>query len=402
MRRFAAQYRDFFRLPDVAGLMIVAVLARMHIGMVGLAMLMFLRELLGSYALAGSVSGVYFVAMAVGAPIQGRLIDRSGPKLALSVTGLVQPLALMAILALARAQAGFGAVVVAAAMAGLFAVPITVLTRTLWRQRFTREEDLRRAYSIDAVLIEINYALGPAAIASMLVVTSATNAFALAICVLVAGLLVFAASPALSYFRATRHEQRHLLGPLAEPGLLLVFVATFGIGVAFGCLEVGYPGYATARSTPALGGLLLTICSAGSAIAGIVFGGLALRAPIERQFAIATGLMVPPLFLHAWVEAPLAFAAVAFLAGVSIAPSIACQSVLITRLAPARYATEAFTWSSTCIMTGVGAGMALGGWLIETRGVKVAFAFAAAAMLAVALAALAVPRLSLAKSGAPG
>ena len=107
MRRFASQYLDFFRLPDVATLMGVALLSRMPIGMVGLAMLMFLREALGSYALAGTVSGVYFVAMAVGAPIQGRLIDRSGPKLTLAVTGVVHPLSLLAILLASRAGAGF-------------------------------------------------------------------------------------------------------------------------------------------------------------------------------------------------------------------------------------------------------------------------------------------------------
>src|SRR5512137_1903162 len=105
MRRFASQYLDFFRLPDVANLMTVALLSRMPIGMVGLAMLMFLRESLGSYALAGTVSGIYFVSMAVGAPIQGRLIDRTGPKRILVVTGVVHPLSLLAILVASRGGA---------------------------------------------------------------------------------------------------------------------------------------------------------------------------------------------------------------------------------------------------------------------------------------------------------
>ena len=83
----------------------VALLSRMPIGMVGLSMLMFLREALGSYAFAGSISGVYFVAMAVGAPIQGRLIDRSGPKLTLLVTGIVHPLSLLAVIAAAAQRA---------------------------------------------------------------------------------------------------------------------------------------------------------------------------------------------------------------------------------------------------------------------------------------------------------
>ena len=392
MRRFATQYRDFFRLPDVATLMTVALVSRMPIGMVGLSMLMFLREALGSYALAGSVSGVYFVAMAIGAPIQGRLIDRSGPKLTLLVTGVVHPLSLAAILVAARSGAGFPAVAAAAACAGFFAMPITVLTRTLWRHRFTREEDRRRAFAIDAVMIEMNFTLGPAIIAGVLAAASATVAFGLAIGVSVAAVLVFAASPALRYFRAEKHDGRHMLGPLTEPRLLFVFIATFGLATAFGFLEVGYPGYATALAAPALGGILLSVNSLGSATGGAIFGGLTLRAPIERQFAATAGLMIVPLLLHYFVDATVVFAMVAFIAGAAIAPSIACQSVLVSRLAPSHYATEAFTWSSTFIVSGLGAGMAVGGWLVETAGAKSPFLAGAAVMLAVSLGALALPR----------
>lgn len=388
MRRFASQYLDFFRLPDVATLMGVALLSRMPIGMVGLAMLMFLREGLGSYALAGTVSGVYFVAMAVGAPIQGRLIDRSGPKLTLAVTGVVHPLSLLAILLASRAGAGFPAVLAAAALAGLFAMPITVLTRTLWRHRFTREEDRRRAFSVDAVLFEVNFTLGPAITALVLAFYGATAAFALAIGVTVAALLIFVASPALSHLRPEKHGDRHMLGPLTEPRLLLVFAATFGLTTSFGFLEVGYPGFATALAAPALGGLFLSVNSLGSATGGAIFGGLTLRAPIERQFAITTGLMIVPLLLHWFVDVPFAFAVVAFVAGVAIAPSIACQSVLVSRLAPSHYATEAFTWSSTFIVSGLGAGMAIGGWLIETAGPKAPFLAGAAVMAAVSLGVL--------------
>ena len=391
VRRFASQYRDFFRQPDVATLMLVALLARMPIGMVGLSMLMFLREGLGSYALAGTVSGTYFVAMAIGAPIQGRLIDRSGPTLTLAVTGVVHPLSLVAMLLASRYGAGFPAVLACAALAGFFAMPITVLTRTLWRHRFTDEEDRRRAFSIDSVLIEVNFTLGPAIVAGVLAAASAVAAFALAIVVTVAAFLVFVASPALRYFRPGKHEDRHLLGPLTEPRLLLVYAATFGLTTSFGFLEVGYPGYATALALPALGGIFLSVNSFGSAVGGAIFGGLAIRAPIERQFATTTGLMTVPLLLHWLVGAPAVFAFVAFLAGAAIAPSIACQSVLVSRLAPARYATEAFTWGSTFIVSGLGAGMALGGWLIETRGPKAPFLAGAAVMAAVSLGALFLP-----------
>ena len=391
MRRFASQYRDFFRLPDVAALVTVALLSRMPIGMVGLSMLLFLRESLGSYALAGTVSGVYFTAMAIAAPVQGRLIDRSGPRLTVAVTGVAHPIALGAVLAGALAGPGLGATAFAAAVAGAFCPPITTLTRTMWRHRFTRDEDRRRAFAIDAVLIEVNFTLGPAIVAGVVAAASARAAFALAIAVTVVALALFAASPALRYFRTEKHGERHLLGPLTQPRLLAVFAATFGLTTSFGFLEVGYPGFATAIALPALGGLFLSVNSLGSAIGGAVFGGLAIRAPIERQFAVATGTMAVPLLLHGFVDAPAAFAFVAFLAGASIAPSIACQSVLVSRLAPAQYATEAFTWSSSFILLGLGAGMALGGWLIEASGPKSPFLAGAFLMAMVSLGVFTLP-----------
>jgi predicted MFS family arabinose efflux permease len=93
------------------------------------------------------------------------------------------------------------------------------------------------------------------------------------------------------------------------------------------------------------------------------------------------------LATSAWVLAPLAFGA-----GLMIAPALTALSLLVTQYAPARYATEAFTWMSTCIVSGVGAGMAVGGQLIEAVGPWGAFASAAAAGVVAALVSLPLQR----------
>ncbi len=390
MKRFFHRYGEFIRQPDVARLLLVALFTRMPVGMVGFAMLMFLREALGNFTLAGSAVGINFVAMAVMAPILGRIIDRHGPRGPLLVTGVVAPLALLGLLTSARMGLPFWAVATCAACAGAFATPITTLTRTAWRHRFEREDDRRTAFSLDAVMIELNFTLGPAIAAFILARWSATAAFAFAIAVVVAAWLVFLAGPTLRYFGKSADTERHMFGPLTEPRLWLVFMASFGMTVTFGLLEVGYPAYATALAMPALGGVLLSINSLGSALGGAVFGGLHLRAPVERQFACVLGLMAIPVFLHTVVSTTEGFAIVAFLAGALIAPSIASQSVLISRLAPARYATEAFTWSSTFIVSGLGAGMALGGFLVETTGLRSAFATGSAIVAAMAIIGLVV------------
>ncbi len=277
-----------------------------------------------------------------------------------------------------------------AACAGAFATPITTLTRAVWRQRFEREEDRRTAFALDAVTIEINFTAGPAIMAAMLAAAGASAAFGVAIAATFLAILVFTASPALRYFRRETGVRRHMLGPLTEPRLWIVFAATFGLTVAFGLLEVGYPAYATALGYPAVGGLLLGVSSLGSVVGGALYGGLHFKSPVERQFSAAMALMVVPLLLHTVVSPTSLFAVVAFLAGALIAPSIAAQSTLVSRLAPSHYAAEAFTWSSTFIVSGLGTGMALGGQIVEHAGVRVPFAIGAAIVAAMAVLALAL------------
>jgi len=63
--------------------------------------------------------------------------------------------------------------------------------------------------------------------------------------------------------------------------------------------------------------------------------------------------------------------------------------LLVSAYAPSRYATEAFTWSATFIVSGVGAGMAIGGQLVEDHGAAAAFAVAAASAFVAASCSLA-------------
>jgi MFS family permease len=382
VRGIARKYVEFLGRPGVARLLVVAFVSRMPIGMVGFSMLMFLREALGNFALAGAAVGINFVAMACAAPVQGRLIDRLGPWRILRVTAVAQPLALAGVFAAAHFQLGHAMVALFAALSGIFASPITTLTRTLWRHRFEDEEDRRTAFALDAVMIEINFALGPAIVAAVLAVASPKAAFALSIATVVASTAAYLASGTLALFQRVEAAERHLLGPLTEPRLWVVFVAMFGITTSFGVLEVGYPAFATALATPALAGLLLAICSIGSAMGGAIYGGTHFKAPLERQFAACMIAMAVPFVLHAAFPSPLAFAVLAFFSGALIAPTLTGHAVLVSRLAPPKYATEAFTWSSTFIVSGIGFGMALGGHIAEGEGIPAMFVVAAALIVA--------------------
>lgn len=392
---FFQQYRNFLALPDVTRMVLSAFASRLPIGMMALAMLMFLRETLGSFSQAGFAVGAYFTAMAVAAPITGRLVDRFGPRRILWVLGPLHPLTMLALLWAAKSGAAFPLIALCACLSGMLQPPVTVLTRTLWRHRFLDEDLRKRAYSIDAVMIEFNFTLGPALVGTLLAVGTPTLAYCTVIGIVVFSFAVFMASPMLKYWQQHEAEERHLLGPLTDTRLIVLFITTFGLTFCFGLMEVGYPGYATALGTPAFGGALLALNSLGSATGGALYGGLHFKAPLERQYAAALALMSLPLFLHALVADYRAlFAVVAFLAGMLIAPALTAQTMLVARLAPAKYATEAFTWSSTFIVSGLGMGMAVGGALIEAFGIRITFCIGAAMVLIMAAAALRLPASS--------
>lgn len=391
LNRLLSPYRTFIDLPDVRATLIITFFARLPVGMMALSMVMFLRDSLGNFKVAGTVLGVYFFAMAVAAPVQGRIIDRIGPKLPLKVTGIGEPLFFAIFIALVWQQSSLTLIYASVIAMGIFSPPITVLTRTLWRHRFDRDEDRRMAFAVDSILMELNFTMGPAFIAILLAFTNPRVAVIAAWVAMSVSIIAFMRSPALKYWKQEDNAARHMLGPLTDSRLILLFITVLGLTTACGLLEVGYPAYATWLAMPAFAGVLLACNSLGSVVGGAIFGASKLRLPLQRQFALLLAIFGALMFLHLTVDArdsAIAFALIAFIAGCAISPAFASQALMVSRIAPAKYATEAFTWSGTFIVTGLGAGMALGGALSEIYHVKAPFVAGGAILLAVAALAL--------------
>ena len=382
------RYRTFLRLPDVARLLATALITRLPIATLALAMLMHVRTLTGSFTQAGLTVGVDLAASAITAPALGRIIDRRGPRGVLLATGVVCPAALLVLLLAERLALPIVGMVAAAGVAGAFAPPLTGMMRTVWRYRFDNADQRKTAFALDAVLIELAFTLGPMLVAALLAAASPPIAFAAACLLVTAAVPVFALSPALHYWRHRVGAAGHLLGPLVDPRLLAVYAVTFLLMFALGLLEIGYAGFATAATMPAFAGVLIAVNSIGSGAGGLLYGGADLAAPVERQLPWLLMLVVLPLAAHAATSSPSLLAALALIAGVGIAPALTVAMVLISANAPARHATEAFTWSTTFLVGGLGAGHAVGGRIVEGYGARAVFATAAAVAAAAAISSL--------------
>jgi len=183
-----------------------------------------------------------------------------------------------------------------------------------------------------------------------------------------------------------------LLGPLAEPGFVALVAVILFYSSAFGLMEIGVTAYATETADAALAGVLLGLMSVGSVFGGLAYGSRSWRWPLARQFAATLALMGAGLAALALRWEPWPFAALGTIAGVVMAPALIIQSMLVARSARPEYSTEAFTWSASALLAGVGVGLATGGWLVELAGSTAALAASAAAALGASGAALGLRR----------
>jgi hypothetical protein len=237
--------------------------------------------------------------------------------------------------------------------------------RTYFRQRLRTDELLTAAYSLESVLIELIFIVGPLLVALLVAFASAAAAVLFAAACGFVGTLLFLRSPALLAWRVEVHSAPRLLGPLARSGFLPLIAVIFCYSMAFGLLEVGVTAYATEAGNVALAGVLLGLMSAGSALGGLAYGSRSWHVPLARQFALMLALMGVGLAVLALPWSPWPFALWSFFAGVVMAPALIIQSMLVAKTARPEQMTEAFTWSTSALLSGVGVGVAAGGALLE-------------------------------------
>ncbi|HET8741640.1 MAG TPA: MFS transporter [Gaiella sp.] len=381
-----ARYRTLLGRPHARGLVAWSLLGRLPLGMTPLALLFLLRGEGYGYGAAGIGVAGYTVAVGVGAPIAGRRVDRVGPARVLGFRGLVYPGLMGAVIALALLDAGIAPIAVAAAAGGLAMPPLPATVRVVWPR--LAPGDLRgTAYALEAALQEVFFLGGPL-LASGLAVIDPVAGVAGAGAACLVGTIATARLPPVRETPGGRSANAGLLGALGSAGVRTVVVFAAAIGLGFGAAELAMPAFAEAHGSRELGGIALACFSGGSLTGGLVAGTRA-SGNSSRRFVLGSFAIVLGLLSFQLAFSIPSLCALAFLAGLPIAPTIAVVYTLIDRSARAGTAAEAFAWFGTAISVGIAAGTALGGALVDERGVEWAFGLGAVAALAGATFALA-------------
>jgi MFS family permease len=382
-----ARYAALLEPRELRQIFAASMIGRLPIGITGLAILILVQSASGSFAQGGAATGCYVAGLAAVAPALGRIIDRYGPRPVLIACGLLFPAALCALVLGVSKGVPAWLVLGLAAAAGASFPPITVCMRTFLKRRLGEDMLLATAYSLESVLIEMIFIVGPMLVALFVAVASPALAVLAAAGCGFGGTILFLRLPALRAWHVAPPVRRSLLGVLAEPGFAPLIGVILCYSIAFGLMEIGLTAYATEAGTPALAGVLLGLMSAGSAVGGLAYGSRSWHLPLARQFAAMLGLMGAGLALLVLPWGPWSFALWTVLAGVVMAPALIIQSMLVAKAARPEHLSEAFTWSASALLSGVGIGLAAGGGMLEFYRSAAALAAAACAAFLGALMA---------------
>jgi MFS family permease len=376
-------YARILRTPGVAAIVAATIVGRLPIGISGLAILLYVQQVSGSFAAAGACAGALALGSALGAPFQGRLIDWRGER-ALLPLAVMHAAGLLLVWALGAADAGPAVLAVASFSAGAAIPPVSSVLRSRWPLLLSeRPELIPSAYALDSVLIEFIFVIGP--LLTTVLVATVGPQYALAVsaaCVLGGTSMLLRELHGRERPVAPEAGSRRFgLGALASPGLRTLVLASLPVGFAFGTIEVVLPAFSAEEGHRELAGVLLAVWACASGVGGLAYGARAPRSPLtDVHLRLAC---VVPIVTAALIAAtsPLTMALLVVLMGLPIAPLIASRNQLVERVAPIGTATEAFTWPLTALVAGLSLGAGVGGALVE------AYSWSAAILAAVVVSA---------------
>ncbi|MFF7857573.1 MFS transporter [Streptomyces sp. NPDC007904] len=372
----ATGYLEILRARHATRLLVGTLVGRLPNATAAIAIVLFVRAEGGTYSLAGVLAAVYGVANAVGQPVLGRLVDLRGqPRVQLPAAVLsALAMAVFAFVGTEPAVAAYAAV----AAAGLFTPPLEGGLRALWSSVLHKEDHVHRAYAMDAVAQEVMFTVGPLLVTVCASLWSAQAALLVLNVIGVLGALSVVVSPPSRAWRSAPREA-HWLGALRSPGLLALLGAFLFVGIALGSITVAAVPYADEHGGDAVYGWLMAGVGLGALIGGTAYGARQWSGEPARRLQVLVALLALGYLPLTLMPGAVAMTALTVVAGLFLAPVIACAFVLVDRHAPRGTVTEAFSWLVTTFTVGASVGTGLTGPVVEEGGALWGFAVPGAA-----------------------
>jgi MFS family permease len=382
-------YRRTLALPGVRTLMVLVFLARIPASAAGMILTLHVAITLGrGYGAAGLVGGVATIGIGLGAPLLGRVVDRYGLRRMLVITTIGETTFWVF-----GSYLPFPVLLVAGFVGGMLVLP----AMSIGRQAIAAlvPEELRRtAFSMDSVSAELSFMIGPAA--AVLVSTQFSSRVAMtcmAVGLVLVGTLLMIVNPAVR----SEAEKAESGAPVPRRSWLtprMMGVLAIGAGAVFilAGTEVAIVAQLRANDELTWTSLVVMVWAVGSAVGGLVYGGL--KRSIRQVTLMAwLGALTIPIGLAGgqWWLLMLALLPAAALC----APTVSATGEEVNRLAPAVARGEAVGLQSSAFTLGAAAGAPLVGFVVDHSSAGWGFALAGVGGVVVAGAAALATRRSV-------
>lgn len=394
----ATLYRHLFTEPGTGNFVIAGLLARIPLPMAGIGIITLLSQQRGGYALAGAVSATFVLTYALLSPQISRYVDRYGQRRVLPAATAISITGLFILMAGSHWNVTDALLFLGALLAG-FMPSMSAMVRARWTALYRGQPRLQTAYSLETVLDELTFIVGPP-LSIGLSVTLFPQAG-----LLLAALLLFVGVFALVMQRRTEPPLVAAGSAISGSGSVirmtsvqLLTLLMVAMGVIVGTVDIVSVAFAEQLGRPAAASLVLSAYAAGSCVSGLLYGSLRLKTPLHRLLwlgGLATAAATLPLIL---VTNLTALAMALLMAGLFFAPTMIVAMSLVERQVSENQLTEGMTWLLAGLNVGVALGAVIAGQVVDNAGARagsyVALCAGAGVVLMALLSHLTLPKQS--------
>ena len=373
-------YGEILRLNRAWRFSAAGFILRLPMSIMPISIILSIQAAYGNYTLAGAVSAINIIALAVTAPMWARLVDRYGQLKVMGPVFAVSAVATIVLCVATLQMASPSILFVSAGIAGATWGSPGALVRARWIRTTDTVSQLNSAFALEAAVDEFVYIVGPVVATVVGTVLHPTTGVAVSIVFLSVGAVLFLSqrsSEPVPLGKAGRGAQAASDGtegskdaasaPARErsllllPAMIVLMLTYMGMGAQFGANDIAVVAFTKELGVPALSGVLLAMFSLGSFISALIYGARSWRRPLWQLFAIGVVALAIGMTAYLLAHTIIALAVIMLISGIACAPTMTNVNMMVTKSVPRHRQTEGLAWLSTAINLGVSLGSSASG-----------------------------------------
>lgn len=368
-------YAEILRLNRAWRFSLAAAILRLPSSIMPISVVLSLQTAYGSYTLAGAVSAVNIIALAVFAPLLARLVDRFGQLKIMGPALIMSAIATTVMFVATYYVAPPWIVFISAAIAGGTWGSPGALVRARWIRTTETVAQLNSAFALESAVDEFVYIVGPVIATVLGTILHPTTGLAVSVLFLLVGGSLFLAQRSSEPDPVDRSVQVDENGNVIRqrsllflPAMIVLMLTYAGMGAQFGANDIAVVAFTKELGVPAMAGVLLAMFSVGSFISALIYGARTWRRSLWSLFAIGVVALAIGMSAYLLARSILTLGIIMLISGIACAPTMTNVNMMVTKSVPRHRQTEGLAWLSTAINLGVSLGSSASGPAVDRYG----------------------------------